>query len=74
VERNNAKYAAIQRRDVKLLNASVVDKMPRAGLVVNRVDPEPFRARLRPYFEFWANEFGSTEWGLLQNALGRKLV
>jgi TRAP-type transport system periplasmic protein len=74
VERNNTKYATIQRRDTKALNVSLVDKLGRQGNTINAVDQAPFRARLRPYYESWAKTFGPTQWGLLESALGRKLA
>jgi TRAP-type transport system periplasmic protein len=74
IERNNTKYAQLERRDTKAANASLAVQLGRQGVQVNQVDQGPFRANLRPYFEYWAAEFGSTEWGLLQRSLGRKLV
>jgi TRAP-type C4-dicarboxylate transport system substrate-binding protein len=73
IERNNSKYAVIERRDAKLVNAALVDKLARRGMIVNRVDPAPFRAHLDAYYAFWANEFGPTAWGILQTSLGRKI-
>jgi TRAP-type C4-dicarboxylate transport system substrate-binding protein len=74
VERNNTKYALLERKDTKAANVAVVQKMTDQGMVFNRVDQTPFRAPLRPYYENWANTFGATEWGLLQTAIGKRLV
>jgi TRAP-type transport system periplasmic protein len=73
VERNNTKYARLERRDTNLVNGSLADKLSRQGIVLNQVDQAPFRARLRSYFELWASAFGTTEWGLLESSLGRRL-
>jgi TRAP-type transport system periplasmic protein len=73
IERNNKKYAALERRDAEVLNAAVAEKLARRGLAVNKVDPTTFRLRLRPYYASWANTFGPTAWGLLQNAVSGRL-
>ena len=74
VERNNTKYAKLERRDAKLGDVAMAGKLARQGMIINRVDQAPFHAPLRPYYEEWAKEFGPTEWGLLESSLGRKLV
>jgi tripartite ATP-independent transporter DctP family solute receptor len=71
IERNARKYALIEQRDMKLVNASLADKLTRQGLAVNRVDQTPFRALLHAYYQNWANAFGPTAWGFLQTSLGR---
>jgi len=73
VERHNRTYSILEWRDTKILAASVADKLQRQGVTINRVDQTPFRARLGSYYTSWANEFGPTAWGLLQNGLARKL-
>src|ERR1019366_442976 len=72
VERNGTKFGLPERRDAKLVNASVADKLSRQDISINQVDQTPFRLRLKSYYEFWANAFGSTAWGRLERALGRK--
>jgi TRAP-type transport system periplasmic protein len=74
IERNHTKYATLQGRDTKLLNASLRDKLTRQGLVINDVDQTPFVARLRPYYDACAATFGPTAWGLLESSLGRRLA
>jgi TRAP-type transport system periplasmic protein len=74
LERNNTKYALLERRDSKLANASVADKLARQGIVLNRVDQAPFRLRLKSYYETWAKEFGPAAWGSLEASLGHKLL
>jgi TRAP-type transport system periplasmic protein len=74
VERNNRKYGMLERKDTLLVAASVGDKLKRQGLILNAVDQAPFRAQLHSYYEGIASAFGSTEWALLQSALGRRLT
>jgi TRAP-type transport system periplasmic protein len=74
VERNNTKYAMLERRDTNLFALSVADKLTRQGVTINDVDQAPFRARLTAYYQTWANTFGPTAWGLLQSSLGRSLT
>jgi TRAP-type transport system periplasmic protein len=73
IERNNTKYTLLERHDSNLRNAAVAEKFSRVGLAVNKVDSTTFRARLRSYYETWANEFGPTAWALLQSASSGKL-
>jgi TRAP-type transport system periplasmic protein len=74
IERNNTKYALLERADVKVLNASLVDRLTRQGITFNQVNVAPFRAPLRPYFEYWSKAFGPAVWSMLENSLGRKLA
>lgn len=74
VERNNTKYARLERTDSIRLNASIMRQLAARGMVVNAVERAPFRARLKPYYREWAAVFGSTEWGLLEGAIGTKLA
>ena len=55
-------------------NASLSAELSRQGLKFNAVNPAPFRAQLAPYFKSWQSEFGPTVWGLLENALGRRVA
>lgn len=74
VERNNTKYAALARQDMRTGDAALLTELSRHGVAVNRVDPTPFQKVMRPYYEAWAAVFGPTAWGLLENSLGRKLL
>ena len=74
VERNNTTYSALERRDLKLLEASLIDQLKRRGKTVNPVDQTPFRRALPPYYEYWAKTFGPAAWGMLQTSLGRQLI
>jgi TRAP-type transport system periplasmic protein len=73
LQRINTRYALLERQDSKMLAASTSAKLRSQGMAVNSVEQAPFRARLRPYYDAWAANFGPTVWGLLQNAIGRKI-
>ena len=74
IERNELKYSTLVRADDKAEDAKMLASLTARGMVVNPVDPEPFRALLKPYYQTWAENFGPTEWGLLEAGLGRKLT
>jgi TRAP-type transport system periplasmic protein len=73
IERNNTKFASVERRDSRALATATGDKLVRQGLTMNRVEPQTFQARLGPYYTRWSAEFGATEWGLLRNAISARL-
>ena len=60
-----------QRRDTELLNATLVDKLSRRGMAVNRPDQGPFRARLGSFYQKWKGEFGDTVWTTLEKYSGK---
>jgi TRAP-type transport system periplasmic protein len=74
IERNNTKSAMLERRDTLVQTNALIDKLRRQGVTFNTPDTAPFRERLGPYFSALASYFGPTEWGMLQNSLGRNLV
>ena len=74
VERNNTKYALLDRRDTDVIDSALKDKLSRQGIAFNEVNQEPFRARLGAYYRSWANEFGPTAWSLLEKSLKRKIT
>ena len=71
VNRNAAKYTLLERRDMTLLNVALADKLQRQGLTFNTADVTSMRSRLGPFYAHWKAEFGSTAWGLLENAVGK---
>ena len=73
LDRNNTKYALLERRDTNEQNAAVADKWARRGIPVNPVDTSRFRERLSPYYATWSKDFGPQAWGLLESAIGHKL-
>ncbi len=74
VDRNSKKYAQIARRQIKILNVSIVDKLARQGVTINPVDPGPFLPLLKSYYQSWESAFGPAAWGMLEAAIGRKLT
>jgi TRAP-type transport system periplasmic protein len=74
IERNNARFALQERREIETLGLSLAAKLAGQGVMINQVDQAPFRQRLRSYYSNWANTFGATAWGLLQTSLGHTLV
>ena len=74
IERNNTKYATLNQADSKELEQSLRTKLAQQGMTIVPVDTSVFTPALRGYFREWADTFGTTEWGLLQTSLGRRLV
>jgi tripartite ATP-independent transporter DctP family solute receptor len=71
INRNLAKYSALQRRDTISLNNSLADKLQRQGMTLVRPDRESFRRKLGPYYARWKSEFGATAWGYLEQYAGK---
>lgn len=71
VERNEMKYAALQRRDVTLLNESARDKLQRLGLQVNVADTKEFRPKLTGFYGRMKTDFGDKAWTLLESYVGK---
>lgn len=71
VERNSAKYALLQRKDVQQLNDSLVEKLKGEGMVVNSTDVSNFRPRLTSFYKDYHAAFGDTAWGLLEQNSGK---
>jgi TRAP-type C4-dicarboxylate transport system substrate-binding protein len=72
-ERIMPKYIGFQRRDIALLEKTLLDQLARQGMVVNQTDSDAFRARLGPYYARWKVEFGPGLWALLEDYSGGKL-
>ena len=71
VERNAEKYILQQRREIDLLNVAVEDKLVRQGMIVNQADDASLKARLKPVFAQFHEEFGQTAWSLLESYVGK---
>jgi tripartite ATP-independent transporter DctP family solute receptor len=71
VLRNQGKYAALERRDAILADASLTDKIRRAGLAVNTTDSSGVRPRLGRYYTAWKAELGPAPWGMLEAEVGK---
>ena len=55
VQRNQAKYALLERRDIEILNNSLTDKLRRQGMTVVATDTQVMRVRLARYYARWKN-------------------
>ena len=72
VQRNAEKYAILQRRDSKILDASLVDKLKRQGLIFVACDRKSLQARLAGgFYARWKKEFGETAWSLMEQVAGK---
>jgi TRAP-type transport system periplasmic protein len=71
IERNSAKYALAQRRDVQLLNDTLIDKLHREGMAVTTADVSTFRGKLGAFYRQYHGVFGDTAWGLLERNSGK---
>jgi tripartite ATP-independent transporter DctP family solute receptor len=73
VDRNLTKYALLQRRDAQLQNDTLLDKMSRHGMIVNKADRGSLRGKLSSsgFYAKWRERFGPQAWGLLEKTSGR---
>ncbi|GAC1535247.1 MAG: TRAP transporter substrate-binding protein [Candidatus Velthaea sp.] len=71
VLRNQEKYALQQRRDVQQLNAALIQKLVRRGMVFNIADVDSFKPKLGAFYGRWREEFGPEAWSLLEKAVGK---
>ena len=71
VERNVAKFGALERVEADRYNASLIPKLKAQGLAFNDdVDVKAMRAKLSPYYVRWKAEFGPAAWDLLEQRVG----
>jgi TRAP-type transport system periplasmic protein len=71
VERNAAKYTALERKDSFQLNITLADKLRRLGLIFNDADAQTMRVRLGPYYARRKAELSSTAWTLIEDNVGK---
>jgi TRAP-type transport system periplasmic protein len=72
INRNAAKYVALQRADNDKLNHGLQPRLTAQGMTFNRVgDPGAFRARLGSYYARWKKIIGQKTWSLLEAHAGR---
>jgi TRAP-type transport system periplasmic protein len=62
-----------EREDVAKLNATLQDELTGKGLVFNRLDPVPFRDKLRQagFYAEWKGKFGEEAWAVLEKSIGK---
>lgn len=74
VERNEAKYAALEVADRLAAEDTYRNMLRGEGIVFNDADTSAMRAKLRPYYARWKDKFGQNAWALLEEGIGTKLV
>ena len=72
VERNAAKYAALDRSDTLALNRSLQSKLVEQGMAVNVADGASFQRKLGGFYAAAKAEFGTQLWTLLEQSCGTK--
>jgi tripartite ATP-independent transporter DctP family solute receptor len=65
------KFALQQRVAVEKMNASLQANLIKQGMAVNRPSPASFRAKLKPFYARWKNEFGADAWDQLEKYSGK---
>jgi TRAP-type transport system periplasmic protein len=72
VIRNTKTYVAQQRAVVRAANASLEQTLRHRGMVVNTVDMESFRERLRGanFYRNWRQSIGEEAWALMEAKVG----
>jgi TRAP-type transport system periplasmic protein len=62
-----------ERDDVAKLNATLQQDLAAKGLVFNRLDPAPFRDKLRAagFYIEWKSKYGDEAWSLLEKSVGK---
>ena len=73
VDRNLTRYALLQRRDTQLRNDTLLDKLARRGMVVNKADTSSLRSKLSGsgFYAKWRDRFGPQAWQLLEKSSGK---
>jgi tripartite ATP-independent transporter DctP family solute receptor len=71
IERNVAKFSAIQRAENAEYNAGLQPRLTQRGLIFNEVDTASFRARLGPFYARWREKVGRRAWSLLEGHVGK---
>lgn len=71
IERNAAKYVALQRADNQALNKVLQGDLAQRGMIFNTADMTGFRAPLGPFYARWKERVGRTTWALLEAHVGK---
>ncbi|HSY66509.1 MAG TPA: TRAP transporter substrate-binding protein [Terriglobales bacterium] len=71
IERNIAKFAALQRADNEELNATLKVRLTEQGMSVNEAETSSFRARLGPFYGRWKEIVGKRAWEILESHVGK---
>jgi tripartite ATP-independent transporter DctP family solute receptor len=62
-----------ERDDVEKLNATLQQDLAGKGLAFNRLDPAPFRDKLRSagFYTEWKGKYGDEAWTILEKSVGK---
>ncbi len=71
IERNGAKFAALQRADNIALAARLKDDLARRGMIFNDADVSGFRPLLADFYRRWKERFGARAWAMLESHVGK---
>jgi TRAP-type transport system periplasmic protein len=71
IERNTAKFVALQRSDNEKLNVKLKTQLAEQGMKVNEADTTSFRARLGSFYERWREIVGKKAWDILESHVGK---
>jgi TRAP-type transport system periplasmic protein len=71
IERNTAKFTALQRADNEELNVSLKIRLTEQGMKVNEAEISSFRARLGPFYGRWKEIVGKKTWDILESHVGK---
>jgi TRAP-type transport system periplasmic protein len=73
VVRNTKTYVAQQRAFVRAANANLEQTLRQHGMLVNTVDIESFRERLRDadFYRNWRGSVGEEAWALMETKVGK---
>jgi TRAP-type transport system periplasmic protein len=71
ISRNFTAYALQQRAATEHLNGTLASTLTQRGMIVNKAEPAPFRARLATFYQSSKSQFGPTAWSLLEKYSGK---
>jgi TRAP-type C4-dicarboxylate transport system substrate-binding protein len=71
IERNAAKFVAMQRKENATLNESARARLTQQGMVFNDADTATFRAKLGSFYAHWEETVGQRAWTLLEAHAGK---
>jgi tripartite ATP-independent transporter DctP family solute receptor len=62
-----------ERDDVAKLNATLQQDLANKGLAFNKLDPAPFREKLRSagFYTDWQKKYGDEAWAILEKSVGK---
>jgi TRAP-type transport system periplasmic protein len=71
IERNTAKFVALQRSDNEKLNVSLKIRLAEQGMKLNEAETTSFRAPLGPFYGRWREIVGKKAWNILESHVGK---